>query len=97
MRFFDDGSGYFFIVDLDGIVIAHGSTTALEGENVIDLQDTQGAYFIKDMIDIVNQSGFGYYEYYWNNPASGNEEKKVTYVTQIPGTNYFIGAGFYVN
>ncbi len=97
MRFFDDGSGYFFIVDLDGIVIAHGSTPALEGENVIDLQDTQGAYFIKDMIDIVNQSGFGYYEYYWENPASGNEEKKVTYVTQILGTDYFIGAGFYVN
>ncbi len=95
IRFFDDGSGYFFIVDLDGIVIAHGSTPTLEGENVIDLQDTQGAYIIQDMIDIVNQFGSGFYEYYWNDPVTGNEEPKKAFVYKIPGIDYFIGSGVY--
>ncbi len=97
IRFFDDGSGYFFIFDLAGINIAHGADPDLQGENLIDLQDTQGAYIIKDMIDIVNSSGSGYYEYFWVNPANGNNEMKISYVIQIPDTEYFIGAGFYVN
>lgn len=97
MRFFDDGSGYFFINDLNGITIAHGANHALEGENNFDLQDTQGAYIIRDMIDIVESEGSGYYEYFWNNPASGNEETKITYIIRIPDTDYFIGAGFYFN
>ncbi|MBC8319833.1 MAG: cache domain-containing protein [Bacteroidetes bacterium] len=97
IRFFDDGSGYFFINNLNGINIAHGANPELQGESIFDIQDINGAFIIRDMIDIVESAGSGYYEYYWNNPASGNEEVKVTYVMQIPNTDYFIGAGFYLN
>ena len=97
IRFFDDGSGYFFINDFDGVTIAHGADRSLEGNNNYDLQDDHGAYIIRDMIEIVETSNDGYYEYYWTNPASGNEEVKITYVYRIPGTEYFIGAGFYIN
>ncbi len=97
IRFFDNGSGYFFINDLNGMTIAHGENHELEGVNNYDLQDSRGAYIIRDMINIVESSGSSYYEYYWLNPASGNEEVKVSYVSRITGTDYFIGAGFYVN
>ena len=97
IRFFDDGSGYFFIVDYNGIDIAHGENSEFQGENLFDLQDTQGAYIIRDMIDIVESNGSGYYQYFWNNPATGNEDIKITYVIQIPNTDYFIGAGYYLN
>lgn len=97
IKFFDDGSGYFFINDLDGINIAHGADSTHQGQNDYDLQDTKGTYIIRDMIDIVNNSGSGFYEYYWINPATGLESTKVTYVSKISGTNYFIGAGFYFN
>lgn len=96
IRFFDDGSGYFFINDLNGINIAHGASPVLQGQNVNDLQDTKGAYIIKDMAEIVINSGSGFYEYYWNNPATGKEEQKISYVIKIPGSQYYIGAGFYV-
>jgi len=97
IRYFDDGSGYFFICDFIGINIAHGANAEFQGENLIDLQDTHGAYIIRDMIDIVEQDGYGYYEYYWNNPATGKEDTKVTYVIHIPNTDYFVGAGYYLN
>ena len=96
IRFFDDGSGYFFITDFNGITIAHGANQSLEGENNYNLQDTRGAYIIRDMIDIAINEELGYYQYYWVNPASGNEEQKNSFVHRIPGTDYFIGAGFYV-
>lgn len=97
IRFFDDGSGYFFICDIVGVNIAHGANAEFQGENLIDLQDTHGVYIIRDMIDIVKQDGSGYYEYYWDNPATGKEDTKITYVIQIPDSDYFIGAGYYLN
>ena len=97
IRFFDDGSGYFFINDFDGINIAHGADASHQGQNNYDLQDAHGAYIIRDMIDIAKNDGSGYYQYYWNNPATGKEETKVAYISRIPDTEYFIAAGFYVN
>lgn len=38
----------------------------------------------------------GYHGYDWPNPASGNEEPKVSYSTIIPGWDWMIGAGVYV-
>lgn len=38
----------------------------------------------------------GYYGYDWMNPASGNEEPKVSYSTIIPGWDWMIGAGVYI-
>ena len=96
IRFFDNGSGYFFINDFSGINIAHGADKSREGQNDIDLQDTHGAYIIRDMIDLAKNAGGGFYEYYWNNPATGNEQKKMVAVVRIPGTDYFIAAGFYL-
>lgn len=95
IKFFDDASGYFFINDYNGINIAHGADSSIQGENNYDLQDTRGAYIIRDMINIAQNSGSGYYEYYWNNPTTNKEEKKVVYVQSIIGTDYFIAAGFY--
>ncbi len=96
IRFFDDGSGYFFIQDFDGVNIANGAFPEHQGENIYDLQDTHGAYIIRDMIEIAEIDQSGYYEYYWENPVSSIEEKKITYVSRIIGTDYFIGAGFYL-
>ncbi len=97
IKFFDDASGYFFINDFDGINIAQGADSGHQGQNDYDLQDTQGAYIIRDMINIAKDGGSGFYEYYWARPSSYKEERKITYVSSIKGTDYFIGAGFYVN
>ena len=97
IRFFDDGSGYFFIADMNGTIIAHGENVDLQGVNHYDLQDTQGAYIIRDMIDIINSSESGYYRYYWNNPATGEVSKKTSFIAKIPNSDYFIACGFYMD
>lgn len=96
IKFFEDNSGYFFVVDLNGYCISHGADKNLEGTYVYDLQDSNGAYFIREMIDLAENTGHGFIEYYWNNPSTNQGELKMTYVQKIPGTNYFIGAGVYI-
>lgn len=96
IRFFDDQSGYFFICDLEAYNIAHAAQPSFHGQNLYDLQDSRGNYIIRDMADIVDNSNSGFYQYYWNNPSTSNEEIKQSFVIKIPGTNYFIGSGVYL-
>lgn len=97
IRFFDNQSGYFFIYDFSCVNVAHGTQKNLQGQNLYDYQDSHGNYVIRGLVDVVKSTGSGYYKYYWENPANGIDEMKISYVIQIPNTEYFIGAGFYVN
>jgi signal transduction histidine kinase len=96
IRFFDNQSGYFFVYDFNAVNIAHGTQKDLQGKNLWDYQDSRGNYVLRDMINIVKTDGSGFYDYYWDNPLSGKEEAKKAYVTKIPGCDYFIGSGVYI-
>jgi len=95
IRFFDNHSGYFFIYDFNSVNVAHGTQKDLQGQNLYNYQDSKGNYVIRGLVAIAETSGSGYYEYYWNNPVTGNEEPKKAFVYKIPGIDYFIGSGVY--
>ncbi len=95
IRFFDNQSGYFFIYDFSCVNVAHGTQKNLQGQDLYNYQDSHGNYVIRDLVNIAKLSGSGYYDYYWNNPVTGNEEPKKAYVYKIPGIDYFIGSGVY--
>lgn len=95
IRFFDNQSGYFFVYDSRCVNVAHGTQKDLEGKNLYNYQDSQGNYVIQGLRNVVATNGHGYYDYYWNNPVSGEEEPKRAYVFKVPGMNYFIGSGVY--
>lgn len=95
IRFFDNHSGYFFIYDYSCVNVAHGTQKDLQGQDLYDYQDSHGNYVIRGLLEVVQSDGSGYYEYYWNNPVTGNEESKTAFVYKIPGIDYFIGSGVY--
>lgn len=98
IRFFDDQSGYFFIYDFNCVNVAHGTQKTLQGQDLYDYQDSRGNYVIRELVKVAESpSGEGYYEYWWNNPVTGNEEPKLAFVRKIPGIDYFIGSGIYLN
>jgi len=49
---------------------------------------------VGDLFDAAESNGF--YGYEWINPASGNEEPKLSYSTVIPDWDWMIGAGVYI-
>lgn len=95
IRFFEDNSGYFFVYKTDGLCVALPAQKEFEGVNRYDATDSRGAYFVRHIIDLVESSGKGYYEYYYYNAVDDKDEKKLSYIEAIPGTDYFIGAGIY--
>jgi signal transduction histidine kinase len=96
VRFFDNQSGYFFMYDFNCVNVAHGTQKYLQGENLYDYQDSHGNYVIRDLVAVARDYDEGYYEYYWNNPVTGNEEPKLAWVKKVPGIDYFIGSGIYL-
>jgi len=95
---FEHGSGYYFATRIDGVEMLFADKPEMEGLNLLDVQDTRDQYVIKDMIEIVKQSGEGFYEYYWTKPdSSGNGFKKISFIKRFEPYDWFIGTGLYVD
>ena len=95
IRFFPDKSGYFFVYTYDCLNIALPIPKDLEGKNLYDQKDRRGTYMIRELSAAAKEGG-GFVEYYWLKPGTQKEAKKISYAEPIPGTNYFIGTGFYL-
>jgi len=96
VRFYDDQSGYFYVYNYDCVNIAHATQKDLQGQNLYDYTDSRGKYVIREL-SAASQAGGGFVEYYWIKPGSSGEKKKLGYVEPIPGTDYFIGTGVYMD
>ncbi|RJX33769.1 MAG: PAS domain S-box protein [Desulfurivibrio sp.] len=95
---FHDGKGYYFAISLDGVDQLFPDNPALEGGNVLDVQDTRGRYVFRDMIDLVRQQDEGFYAYNWTKPQlESNDFKKVSFVKYLAPFNWLIGAGLYLD
>ncbi|MGD9192264.1 MAG: cache domain-containing protein, partial [Desulfobacterales bacterium] len=90
--------GYFFITRLDGVEILFADRPEMEGLNLIDMQDTQGKYVIRDMIGIIRRSGKGFYRYTWTKPNEiGKDFPKIAYITHFEPFDWLIGTGEYLD
>jgi methyl-accepting chemotaxis protein len=94
-RFFADKSGYYFVYKAGGTVFVLPTLQDLEGQNIIDRLDPKGTPFIR-LLDQVARGGGGYVEYWFNKPGKG-VLPKLSYARMIPGTQYWIGTGVYVD
>lgn len=96
---FNDGRGYFFIDTLEADVILYPVYPDNEGKNLINLQDANGNYILKEEIQLVRSKGEGYIEGYWKNPSAGDDKtyKKITFVKAFEPYGWYLGCGDYVN
>ena len=95
IRFFDDGSGYFFAYDLSGVRINVPVNKAQNGQNLLDLQDQKGKRFIEEIVKAA-KNGRGFVEYHFDKPGKGIQPK-LSYVKVVPGTDILIGTGVYID
>ncbi|MBI9033231.1 MAG: cache domain-containing protein [Bacteroidales bacterium] len=96
IRFFEDETGYFFVNHINGLCLAHAFNDELVGQNQYNLEDSHGNNFIQEMCSVATTTGSGYVTYYWTNPITGADEKKISYIERIPGTDCYIGSGVYL-
>lgn len=90
---FHDRDLYPFIYDFSGLNVAHGARPALIGKNLIALKDQDGKFLVRDMRDIAQTKGSGWYDYKWPNPINNKIEDKASYVEKLG--DYWVGVGVY--
>lgn len=95
---FNDNIGYFFILSQEGEMIFHPFLPQLENTNVLNIQDPNGTFLFKDMVTLIKEKKETFYEWYWFKPnEKTNLEKKIGYLKNIDGIDWFIGSGYYVD
>ncbi len=88
---FRQGELYIFVYDADGTVVAHGANPDRVGKNRLDLQDANGKFFAREIMQ-VSTSGDAV-DYVWENPETGAMQQKTTYVYLVD--EYRFGCGIY--
>jgi methyl-accepting chemotaxis protein len=94
-----DGTNYFFVVQEDLTLIAHGSDRSLEGKDFGKIQDKKtGKTFMKEVVEAAVENGESSTEYFWNKPGMGDAVfPKVTYAKYFKPWGLVICAGVYVD
>ena len=96
---FDDPKGkfvdrdlYIYVSDLNAKILSHGATKALIGKTLIELKDSDGKLFIKELVDKAKGSSSGSIDYKWTNPTSKKVEAKTVFFQKIGDVVLVCGA-----
>ncbi|MEC9483799.1 MAG: methyl-accepting chemotaxis protein [Halomonas sp.] len=90
-----EGDNYIFVYDYSGTNLVLPHQPQLEGTAMLDKQDPNGNYLVRDMIEIAKKGG-GFYQYGWPYPGTGEIEPKYSYAAGIEKWGWIMGAGVYV-
>lgn len=97
---FDDPKGgfiygefYLVVYDLSGTRLAYGAEPWKRGENVAGIRDVDGKPHVQIMLERARSKAFGWVEYNWTNPTSGNIELKTVYFERVQDA--IVGSGVY--
>ena len=93
---FDQGSGYIFAYKNDGKRVLMGNKTAGIGDNYWDLQDKQGQYIIRDLVN-KSKRGSSFYTYWFPKLNETEPSPKYSYAIYIDKWDLMIGTGFYID
>ncbi|MBU3823245.1 MAG: methyl-accepting chemotaxis protein [Candidatus Oceanisphaera merdipullorum] len=93
---FDGGTGYFFVYNTQGQQIVSADNPARENHNYLDSTSPEGRYLVQEYVALAAKGG-GYIEYNWPKPDTQVNAPKLAYIHPIPGTDWLLGAGFYID
>ncbi len=89
--------GYFFIYDTNGVSVFHALLgDAIEGQNKIGMSDPNGKKLIVGLLEQARDGG-GAFNYHFQKPNTTGLVEKMGYAAMIPGTNWMIGTGAYMD
>ncbi|MGF1742409.1 cache domain-containing protein [Vibrio profundum] len=95
---FNEGRGYYFIFQMDGVNVMHPLLPHIEGTSKIGVQDLKGKFIVKEHIDLIKASedGSAFYRWWYRKPGHGELEfEKIGYAKHFAPYDWFIGTGEY--
>jgi methyl-accepting chemotaxis protein len=92
-----DKNEYFWINDLNNVMIMHPIRGDLDGKKLDQLKDANGKLLFVEFNDVVKARGAGFVDYLWAKPGSEAPVPKVSYVKGSDAWKWVIGTGIYVD
>ena len=83
---FVDRDLYVVVYGLDGKVLAHGANEKLVGKELIDAQDVDGKYYVKERVELASKQPNFWQDYKFVNPVSKKVEPKQMYCERLGET-----------
>lgn len=89
---------YIFVLDLNGNVISLPPFPNLEGNSLLNVKDTQGKPFVRELLALVETSGSGWVDYMWPKPGQSASTRKSTFVSKAKMGDQWVlvGCGVYL-
>lgn len=87
---------YFWINDLNHVMISHPDPN-LMGKDLSDLKDVNGVYFLRELVKVAKEKREGYAAYAWKKLGEEKPSPKLSYVKEIPGSDWMLGTGVYID
>jgi cytochrome c len=89
---FDKGDLYVFAYDMNATIVAHPKNSKLIGKNLLEVPDTDGKLFRKEIVEVAKSKGSGWVDYKYMNPETKKVEHKTTYVLRVEDAIVCCGA-----
>ncbi len=74
---------YIYALNPKGTMLAHGVNERFVGEDFIDLKDSDGKEFIREIVETANAKGNGWVDYKWYHPVTKQEMIKTVYFERV--------------
>ena len=97
VRYGKERKDYFWINNMDPVMIMHPYRTNLNGQDLSNFADPNGKKIFVDFVEIVSEHGEGYLDYMWQwKDDSTKIVPKLSYVKGFSPWGWIIGTGIYI-
>ncbi|MCK5673008.1 MAG: cache domain-containing protein [Spirochaetales bacterium] len=91
-------NNYVFMSTYGGIMLVQPLEPSLEGTYQLEARDSDGNYYIKDLINAAQSpEGQGFVTYKYPPPGTDNPGEKLSYVIGLPSLECYLGTGMFFN
>jgi methyl-accepting chemotaxis protein len=92
-----NGIDYFWIHDLNDVMIMHPIKPELEGTNLSQNKDSNGKFLFVEMNKLVKSDRSGFVDYVWPKPGFKDAVPKISFVKSTDVWHWVIGSGIYLD
>ena len=92
-----DKTEYFWINDLNAVIVMHPIKPELDGKDLSQFKDKNGKAIFTEFATMVKKNGAGFVDYVWPKPGFKEEVPKISYVKGTDSWGWVIGSGIYID
>ncbi len=92
-----EGDNYFWVNDLDGVLLGHPHRAKQLGQSILDLTDPTGFFIYKAFNETARRDGAGFVHYVGRRPGTDVNAAKIAFVQRLDRWGWVIGTGIYID